>query len=327
MDLQDIYNYFTVIIDLLFLKKQLVFCCTNEKSIEENIEKYDICEKILKHCAGLCDNKNGHKYYKNISMMLNTFIINKEEQNYNMCNCNIHFTSIIKLYYKKYSIFDTIVSELAKWDADNILLHKKYLQRHSYGYSPWCIPFCRCKQPTIKRNGFLPDKTKISMANYEIYKYLRKYYRVSDVSHTITILKHLKSNIRTEQCVNVVYCSFESYHQLNLFVVFVKTIINNFFVGEDIVVKTQCRTFSGKSHYSVVIGKLADIPFNFKRLNYGFFGNIVDINFEYTYEWRCQNNLIFINSQSTKDLTPFVIDRVKYSYVKIFYVPLVYSFI
>ena len=82
------------------LKKiNLLFKCSTKKIYKYELEKYDIMEKFLLHCANLCDTIDGPKQYDNITMILNTYMMELYSQDYRICKCQYHIKNYCTIIY------------------------------------------------------------------------------------------------------------------------------------------------------------------------------------------------------------------------------------
>ena len=89
-------EYYLVLIILHFSLLKFNKLCTSSKELDEAIEKYDVCEKMLNHYFNMCDiTENGYKYYDNISFLLDTHINDTVTQNYHICKCMYKFQNMI----------------------------------------------------------------------------------------------------------------------------------------------------------------------------------------------------------------------------------------
>ena len=113
------YNYLqymeTIYLELLIIKMKLINKCSNNKLLNEALEKYNCMEKLLNHCSNLCLTDNAIHHYAEIELILNIFILESQIQNYNLCTINlkniIDINKIKQTNYR-YNVILTLTNEM-----------------------------------------------------------------------------------------------------------------------------------------------------------------------------------------------------------------------
>lgn len=96
-------EYYLILIILNFLLLKFDKFCISSKELNEAIEKYDACEKMLNHYSYICSNsKDAYKYYINISFLLNTYINDILTQNYYICKCMCKYQNMVAKVNSQY---------------------------------------------------------------------------------------------------------------------------------------------------------------------------------------------------------------------------------
>jgi hypothetical protein len=130
-------EYYLVSIILNFLALEFNYSCSSSKEIDETVEKYDTCEKMLNHCANLCDTTyNGYKYYDDIAILLDTYINDAITQNYHICKCMYKFQGLVDNVNCQYILYNKFINFIDEYEVTNTDFTSKvsriYNIRNSY---------------------------------------------------------------------------------------------------------------------------------------------------------------------------------------------------
>lgn len=196
-------EYYLVLIILKFSLLKFNELCTSSKELDEAIEKYDVCEKMLNHYFNMCDiTEDCHKYYDNISFLLDTYINDTITQNYHICKCMYKFQNMIDKVNCQYIPYYKFINFVNLYEATDTgyggVLSKisKIKKLYLINYIPKILSILK------KSNG---DENTINIYRCEYNKYNADKYEIFfryifncflDEKHYTKILSRIESTSR-----------------------------------------------------------------------------------------------------------------------------------